>query len=105
MARSPIRTYRNAFSSEAKPAEEPEEEKASLSTGGDFTAREVGNLMGCRVAARAGLMVSPGTRGTITDSRRYTSGWLMHVAWDTLTDGSGDWLTKREAAHNLLFID
>ena len=73
--------------------------------GGDFTAREVTNLMGRRVIAREGLMVPYGTRGSITDSRRYTSGWLMHVAWDGLGDGSGDWLTKREASHSLSFTD
>ena len=105
MARSPIRTYRNAFANEAAPAEEASEGQVTLDSGGDFTAREVTNLMGRRVIAREGLMVPYGTRGNITDSRRYTSGWLMPVAWDGLGDGSGDWLTKREACHGLSFLD
>ena len=101
MARSPIRTYRNAFANEAAPAEEASEGQVTLDSGGDFTAREVTNLMGRRVIAREGLMVPYGTRGNITDSRRYTSGWLMFITWDNLANGTGDWLTKREAVHHL----
>jgi len=101
--RSSFRNYkRNAVHEDPQAQSQPEGSPApELEAGGDFTAREAGNLLGHRVTALPGLLVPPGTRGTITDSRRYTSGWLMFITWDNLANGTGDWLTKREAVHHL----
>ena len=103
MTRPSFRTFkRNALDEDgASRGNDLEDPSEAPEPGGAFTAREVAGFLGRRVTAREGLLVPAGSRGTITDSRRYAGGWLIHISWDGLGADTGDWLTKREAVQSL----
>jgi hypothetical protein len=60
----------------------------------NYSISEANHLLDSSVTATALALVPSGTRGKITDVRRTTEGFLIHVEWET---GVGDWLTRREA--------